>query len=104
MRLLDVEFVSGLESPLEWIFGDCHYENIPTVDRHEFKPTYSPGAHIPNLKKLSCAEVMDKFHPVSLYHQFAEQSNGYFYRWHRAVTMMQMMKKNLTCIKSQYMI
>ena len=81
MRALDVEFATGLESPLEWIFGDCHSENIPTVDRHPFNPTYYPGTHIPNLKNLSCAEVMDKFHPISLYHQFAEQSNGYFYRW-----------------------
>ena len=74
LRVLDVEFATGLESSLEWIFGDCLSENIPTVD-------LLPSAHIPNLKNLSCAEVMDKFHPISLYHQFAEQSNGYFYRW-----------------------
>ena len=81
LRVLDVEFQTGLDSPLEWIFGDCHAPNIPTVDRHPFKPNYFPGASIRNLRNLSCAEVMEKFHPNSLYDRFAEQSNGYFYKW-----------------------
>ena len=36
---------------------------------------------IPNLRSLSPAEVMDRFHPTTLYNKFAVESNGYFYRW-----------------------
>ena len=85
LRMLDVEFQNGLDSPLTWIYGDCHSPQIPTVDRTPFTPTYTPGVNIPNLKSLSAAEVMEKFHPNSLYHRFAEESNGYFYRWHHGL-------------------
>ena len=78
---LDIEFENGLESPLTWIFGDCHSDRIPVVDTIPFNPPYKPGVNIPNIRSLSAAEVMERFHPNSLYNRFATESNGYFYRW-----------------------
>ena len=34
----DIEFEHGLESPLTWIFGDCHSPNIPVIDTVPFNP------------------------------------------------------------------
>ena len=86
LRCLDVEFNHGLESPLTWLVRDCHSQNIPVIDRIPFTPPYSPGVNIQNLKNMSCAEVMAAYHPNSLYQRFADESNGYFYRWHHGQT------------------
>ena len=86
LTFLDVEFNHGLESPLTWLIGDCHSQDIPVIDRIPFSPPYSPGVNIPNLKNMSCAEVMAAYHPNSLYQRFADESNGYFYRWHHGLT------------------
>ena len=72
--------MSDEEDPLETNLRVCRSENIPTVDRHVFKPNCYPGVNVNNLRNLSCAEVMEKYHPSSLFQRFAEQSNGYFYR------------------------
>ena len=82
---LDIEFNNGLETPLKWIFGDCHSENFPVVDTVPFNPPYTPGCAIPNLRNLSCAEVMAAYHPNYLYQKFADESNGYFYRWNHGL-------------------
>ena len=35
---------------------------------------------------MACAEVVAAFDPNSLYQRFADESNGYFYRWHHGLT------------------
>ena len=55
---LDIEFNNGLETPLKWIIGNCHSEHLPVVGTVPFNPPYTPGCAIPNLRNLSCAEVI----------------------------------------------
>ena len=81
----DIEFENGLENPLTWIFGDCHSPNIPLIDTVPFNPPYKPGPHISNLKALSCAEVMEKYHPNSLYSRFAVSSGQKAKSQHRRI-------------------